>query len=96
MEELTISEQDIVNAICLDLSNKHRTNPENVEVELMFEDDEGFSAEASINGRTHLLTSFDMIQAIRYWIGEVLHEDANAAGIRLVLDDEEGILATVR
>lgn len=96
MEELTISEQDIVNAICLDLSQKHRTTPEKVEVELMFEDDEGFSAEASINGRTQLLTSFEMIQAIRYWIGEVLNEDANAAGIRLVLDDEEGILATVR
>jgi hypothetical protein len=96
MEELTISEQDIVNAICLDMSQKHRTTPENVEVELMFEDDDGFSAETSINGRTQLLTSFDMIQSIRYWIGEVLHEDALAAGIQLVLDEEEGIVAVIR
>ncbi len=96
MEELTISEQEIVNAICLEFSQKHRTNPENVEVELMYDDAEGFSAEVVINGRTHRLTSFDMIQAIRFWIGEVLNEDPLAAGIQLVLNEQEGILANIR
>ncbi|WP_252503031.1 DUF2653 family protein [Sporosarcina sp. Marseille-Q4943] len=96
MAELTMSEQDIVNAICVDYSQKHSILPEEVEVELVYDDDEGFSAEVSHRGQKQVLGSFDMIQAIRYWIGETLNEDPYAAGIKLLLDREEGIIATIQ
>ncbi len=90
-----IEEQDIINAICLYLARQHGTAPETVEVELCYEDDEGFFAEAYVNGGTLTMTTFDMTQALRMWIEEQLHQDPYAAGIKLLLDDERGIVAAL-
>ncbi len=46
MEKLIIPEQDIINAICVYISRKKQIKPEEVVVELMYDDDYGFSAEA--------------------------------------------------
>lgn len=96
MAELIFSEQEIVNAICVDTAQKQSIAPEEVEVELLYEDEEGFSADVYVKGRKQLLSSFDIIQAIRFWLAEVLQQDPYAAGIHLVLDDEEGIIAKIR
>ncbi|MFS0687645.1 DUF2653 family protein [Sporosarcina sp. 179-K 8C2 HS] len=96
MAELMMSEQDIVNAICIDYSQKHNILPGEIEVELVYDDEEGFFAEIAHRGHKQVLGSFDMIQAIRYWIGETLNEDPYAAGIKLLLDREEGIIATIQ
>lgn len=94
MGQIIISEQDIVNAICLDQSQKKYVRPEEVEVELMYDDNSGFSAEAFINGQRILLQTVDMIEALRLWLKDILNEDP-FAGIELVLDDEEGIIAVI-
>lgn len=91
-----MSEQDIVNAICIDQAEKHKISPEDIEVELLYDDEEGFSADVQFHGHQQVLGSFDMIQAIRYWIEEVLNQDPYAAGIKLLLDREEGILAAIQ
>jgi acid phosphatase class B len=96
MAELILSEQDIVNAICIDQSQKHNIPPEKIAVELVYDDDKGFSAELEFHGQQQVLTSFDMIQAIRFWIKEVLNQDPYAAGIKLLLDREEGIIADIQ
>lgn len=96
MAELIMSEQDIVNAICIDQSQKHNVQPEEIEVELLYDDEEGFSAELEFNGHQKVIGSFDIIQAIRYWIKEVLNKDPYAAGIKLLLDREEGIIAEIQ
>ncbi|MEZ7171049.1 DUF2653 family protein [Sporosarcina sp. OR05] len=95
MANQMISEQDIVNAICMEQGHSHNVQPETVEVELMYDDEDGFSAEVHIAGQVHILNSFHMIQAIRFWIEHVLNEDPYAAGINLLLDREEGIIAAV-
>ncbi|QTD41901.1 DUF2653 family protein [Sporosarcina sp. Te-1] len=94
MAELTMTEQDIVNAICMYAAKNYPVQPEDVEVELAY-DEEVFSAEAVIQGETYSLTSFQMIQAIRLWIEEVVQEDPFAAGIRLLFDRNEGIIASI-
>lgn len=95
MEKLTMREQDIINAICLHIADYHRIEPAAVEVELAFDDDEGFSAEAYFEGRKQNLPSFQLIQAIRFWIEQVLQEDPIGAGIQLELDPDEGIIAYI-
>ncbi|MFD1705141.1 DUF2653 family protein [Siminovitchia sediminis] len=95
MGQIVISEQDIINAICIDQARKRSVQPEEVEVELLFDDDHGFSADVYIHSWKHELQTVDMIQAIRLWIEEELHGDPYSAGIDLMLDDEEGIIAQV-
>lgn len=93
MEKLTMDEQDITNAICLHIAKQYSVNPEAVEVELAYDDDEGFSAEAYFDGKKQDLAELQMIQAIRLWIEVVLEEDPSSAGIKLELDPDEGITA---
>jgi hypothetical protein len=95
MERLVIPEQDIINAVCVYIARKKQVKPEEVEVELMFDDDTGFSAEAFVDGRKQILITGNLIEALRLWVGEYLNRDPYA-GIELVLDDEQGIIALVR
>ncbi|ASS90675.1 MAG: DUF2653 domain-containing protein [Bacillaceae bacterium] len=95
MEKLIIPEQDIINAICVYISRKKQIKPEEVVVELMYDDDYGFSAEAYVNDRKQVLITANIIEALRLWLDEFLNEDPYA-GIELVLDDEEGMIAIVK
>ncbi|NMD72518.1 YxcD family protein [Bacillus sp. DNRA2] len=95
MEKLVIFEQDIINALCVYVARKKQVKPEDVTVELAFDDDYGFSAEAWVDGRTQILIAANIIEALRLWLDEYLHRNP-FAGIELVLDDEEGIIAVVR
>lgn len=95
MEKLVILEQDIINALCVYIARKKQVKPEEVEVELMFDDDYGFSAEVWVGGRNQILIAANIIEALRLWLDEYLHRNP-FAGIELILDDEEGIIAVVR
>ncbi|HEY4552239.1 MAG TPA: YxcD family protein [Bacillaceae bacterium] len=95
MEKMIISEQDIINAVCIYIAGKRQIRPEEVEVELMYDDDYGFSAEAYANGRKQVLIKANLIEALRLWLDVHLKVDPYSAGIQLVLDEEEGIIAEV-
>ena len=94
MEKLIISEQDIINALCVYTSRKKHVKPEEVEVELMYDDEYGFSAEAYVEGRKQVLITVNLIEALRMWLEEYLNRDPYS-GIELVLDDEQGIIAVI-
>jgi hypothetical protein len=94
MEKLNIYEQDIINAICVYISRKKQIKPEDVEVELMYDEDYGFSAEAYVDGRKQVLITLNIIEALRMWLEEFLNRDPYS-GIKLVLDDEHGIIAEI-
>lgn len=94
MATLILSEQEVINAVCVYIGLKKQVKPEEVEVELMYDDDYGFSAEVYVNDRKQVLIMANLIEAIRLWLGEFLNRDPYA-GIKLVLDDEEGIIAHI-
>jgi len=95
LEKLIIPEQDIINAICVYVSRKKQVRPEEVEVELMYDDDYGFSAEAYVQDRKQVLITQNMIEALRLWLDEYLNMDPYI-GLKLVLDEEEGIIAIAK
>lgn len=94
MEKLIISEQDIINALCVYTSRKKQVKPEEVEVELMYDDDYGFSAETYVAGRKQILITQNIIEALRLWMDEFMQIDPYV-GIKLELDDEMGIIAII-
>lgn len=95
MEELILPEQDIINSICLFYAREKHILPEDVEVELMYDDDRGFEAEAFANGMSGLYNHGNMVSAIRLWLEEFLNMDPYAAAVRIELDDERGIIAYI-
>jgi hypothetical protein len=95
METMIISEQDIINSLCVYTARKKQVRPEEVEVELMYDEDYGFSAESWVNGRKQVLITANIIEALRLWLDEFLNMDPFAAAIELKLDDEQGIIAYI-
>ncbi len=93
MGKIKIAEQDIVNALCLHIAHKRQITPQEVEIELIYDDDYGFSAESYVNGRKQILITANIIEALRYWLDTVMKVDPYSAALELVLDDEEGIIA---
>ncbi|MGO4886310.1 YxcD family protein [Anaerobacillus sp. MEB173] len=94
MAQLILSEQEVINALCAYVSRKKQVKPEEVEVELLYDDDYGFSAEAYVHGMKQVLITANMIEAIRFWLDVYLNRDPYS-GIELILDDEEGIIAKI-
>ncbi len=96
MGKITLSEQEIINALCVYIAEKKQISPSEVEIELMFDDDYGFSAEAHSLGRKQILITLNIIEAVRAWLHNEMAIDPYAAKIELVLDDDEGIIAIVQ
>ncbi|MFD2618557.1 YxcD family protein [Terrilactibacillus laevilacticus] len=96
MGEQIITEQDIINAICLFQANKKDVRPETVEAELIYDDEYGFSAETYVNGRKIVLIESNLIEAIRYWLDTEMGVDPYSAALELVLDDDQGIIAYMK
>jgi hypothetical protein len=95
METIVIPEQDIINAVCVYLADKKQIKPQEIEVELMYDDDYGFSAEAYVSERKQVLITQNLIEALRQWLDEAMNLNPYS-GIELVLDDEEGIIAVIK
>lgn len=95
MEKITFSEQHVINAICLHVASKKQVQPQDVEVELMWDEEYGFSAEVYTQGRKQVFIEINLIEAIRYYLETQMQRNPYAAGIELVLDDEQGIIAHV-
>ncbi|KGR90307.1 hypothetical protein CD30_12095 [Ureibacillus massiliensis 4400831 = CIP 108448 = CCUG 49529] len=95
MEKITLSEQEIVNALCIFHGKFRNVDPNNVQIELMYDDETGFSAEAEVNGQIDHYNTSNFIAALRLYIDEQLHRDAMGARILLDLHDDEGIIANI-
>lgn len=95
MEKLTLSEDQLIDAVCLFHAKFKNVVPADVEVELGFDDetDAGYTADAYIGADvTHYATAH-FIAAIRLYIDEQLNHDSMSARIELAIDDEQGMIA---
>lgn len=88
MEQLKLCEQDLVNAVCMFHAKYKLTIPEAIEVELTYDDEEGYGAEACYNGECIMYTTAQFITAIRYYLEEFVGIPAVSAGIQLEIEDE--------
>lgn len=95
MEQLTLSEQDLINAVCFFHSKFKSVEPQDVEVELVFDDETGYGAEAYVSGSREVYSATTFITAIRYFLDNELQKDSMSAAISLDIDDEEGMIAKI-
>ncbi|QQZ11201.1 DUF2653 family protein [Heyndrickxia vini] len=93
MEKSAIYEQDIINAICIYIADKYYIQPEEVSVELIYDDDSGFSAEIEMNDRIQQLSEVNLIEALRHWLNTEHGIDSMSVALELELHDDEGIMA---
>jgi len=65
---MRLSEQEIVNAICLHMAERKQTSPENVQVELMWDEELGYSAEVFVEGRSQYIVEANMLEALERYL----------------------------
>ncbi|WP_010273635.1 DUF2653 family protein [Paenibacillus senegalensis] len=68
---MILSEQEIMNAICLNMAERKQVQPTQVQVQLMWDEDLGYSAEVIVEGRNQYLIEGNMKEAVeRYMLTE--------------------------
>ncbi len=95
MEKLVLQEQQLVDAVCLFHARFKETTPDQVEVELCYDDAVGYTAEAYYLGAMDEYKQAHFLTAIRLYIDEQLGRDSMSARINLDIDDELGMIANI-
>lgn len=85
---MRLAEQEIVNAICLNMAERKRLKPNDVDVELMWDEDLGFSAEVFAEGRSQILTQGNLFEAIVQYLFNQYQMRVFWDQIQLSLDEE--------
>lgn len=91
---MRLSEQDIMNAICLLIADRKKIRPDMVKVQLMWDEDLGFSAEVAAEGREQILIEANMLEALERYLLTQWNIRAFRSQITLDIDDVE-MFATV-
>ena len=95
MEQLTLFQQDLINAVCLYHARIKHIEPDHVEVELMYDDVSGYSADVYIDNQVEFYDTTNVIKAVRMYLDEELSFDPLSARITFEIDDIEGMIAKV-
>lgn len=85
---MRLSEQEIINAVCLNMAERKRLKPTDIEVEMMWDEDLGFSAEISVEGRTQILIQANLLEAIEQYLLNQYQMRVFRDQIQLALEEE--------
>lgn len=85
---VVLTMDEIINAICLHMAERKRIRPQDVEVELLWDEDTGYSAEVWTEGRSQYLVEANMIEAIMRYLQSEYNIRAYREQITLDLDEE--------
>jgi len=94
--ELLFNEQDVVDSVCVFTAAKEGTNPENVDVNLVFEPSYGFSASANVGGRARNLNEQDLVDAIVVYLRDYHNFYPDQLRVELLYKEHEGIIASIQ
>lgn len=78
----------LVNAVCMNMAERHEVPVTSVEVELLYEEDQGFSAEVWIQGRSRFLVEANLKEAIMRYVFTEYGERIYPSQITLDVEDE--------
>jgi hypothetical protein len=85
---MRLSEQEVINAVCLNMSERKQLQPSDIEVELMWDEDTGFSAEVFAQGRNQILIQANLLEAIEQYLYNQYSMRVFRDQIQLKLEEE--------
>jgi hypothetical protein len=85
---MRLSMDEIVNAVCIHMAERHEVPVESVEVELLYEEEQGFSAEVWIQGRSRFLIEANIKEAIMRYVLTQYDQRVFPSQIQLEVEDE--------
>ncbi|GIO85342.1 hypothetical protein J25TS5_22740 [Paenibacillus faecis] len=91
---MVLSMDEIINAICLHTADRTGVRPTDVQVELSWDEDTGYTGEVWVNGRSRYIVEANIMEAIMQYVYKEYGVRAFREDITLDLDEE--IIAHIR
>lgn len=85
---ITLSEAELTNAICLHVAERRHIPPEHVSVVLVYEEETGFSAEITAEGRHFVWIEANLAEAVQRYLYKEYQKQVFGDQITFRLDDE--------
>jgi Protein of unknown function (DUF2653). len=85
---MRLTMDQIVNAVCLNMAERHEVPVEAIEVELLYDEDNGFSAEVWVQGRSRFLVEANLKEAIMRYVLNEYGQRVYPSQIELDVEDE--------
>lgn len=79
---------EIINAVCLHMADRRGVKPSDVEVQLSWEEQYGFTAEVWISGRSQYLIESNLLEAIEQYMFKQYNRRVFRSDIKLDADEE--------
>lgn len=95
--ELLFNEQDVVDSVCVYTANREYANPQDVDVDLQFNKNNGFAASVVTNGKKErYLNEQEIIDDVAEYLQEYHNFIAERIMVDLRFSDMDGIHASIR
>lgn len=92
---MRLSGQEIVNALCVNIAARKMIQPDQVDVELMWDDEYGFSAEVFVGERNQILIEANILESIEQYVYKEYNTRIFRDQIRLEIVNDEDIEAEI-
>ncbi|WP_028546706.1 YxcD family protein [Paenibacillus taiwanensis] len=86
---LTLTMDEIVNAICLNMAMRRQVQPSEIEVELCWDEEHGFSAQVWVQGRHQYIVESNMLEALEQYVYNNHGQRVFRSQIQLQVNDED-------
>ncbi|MFB9330491.1 YxcD family protein [Paenibacillus aurantiacus] len=85
---MRISMDEIINAVCLNTADRKGVSPSDVEVQLAWDENLGFTAEVWVQGRNQYLVEANLLEAIEQYMYREYNRRVFRSQITLDVEDE--------
>jgi hypothetical protein len=79
---------EIINAICLNMADRRGVSPTDVEVQLSWEEEYGYTAEVWVKGRSQFIIEANILEAIEQYMYKQYNLRVFRSNITLDADEE--------
>lgn len=93
--KIYLNEQDVAKAICVFVADLERIRPEDVQIEFLFNEDEGVGCQANTYNRNFNYSEQQISDAIGFFLDEVHRFSSHSMDIIIGFDEDEGITSEV-
>ncbi|MBH5317817.1 YxcD family protein [Paenibacillus sp. GSMTC-2017] len=87
---MRIFTDEIINAVCIHIAERRGVQPTDVEVQLSWDEEYGYTAELWVSGRSQYLIESNLLEAIEQYMFSYYNRRVFRSDIRLGLNEDEG------
>lgn len=86
---MRIYTDEIINAICLHIAERRSVQPTDVEVQLAWDEEYGYTAEIWVGGRNQYLIEANLLESIEQYMFSQHNRRVFRSDIKLGIDEEQ-------